>query len=47
MAIETEGALEHIDSLARRYTGERWTPVPGQVRLILRVRPGSIPSHPG
>jgi PPOX class probable F420-dependent enzyme len=35
----TEGALEHIDALSRRYDGEPWTPVEGQTRLIVEVRP--------
>jgi PPOX class probable F420-dependent enzyme len=36
--ISTERGLEHIDELARRYTGEPWGPVDGQVRLRLFVR---------
>jgi PPOX class probable F420-dependent enzyme len=35
----TEGALEHIDALSRRYDDEPWTPVEGQVRLIVEIRP--------
>ena len=46
VALETEGALEHIDALARRYSGEAWTPVPGQTRVKLRIRPERILSHP-
>jgi PPOX class probable F420-dependent enzyme len=38
----TEGALEHIDALSRRYDGEPWTPVEGQTRLIVEVRPVRI-----
>ncbi len=40
--IATEGALEHIDELSRRYSGEAWTPREGQVRLILVVRPDRL-----
>ena len=40
--ITTEGADEHIDLLSRKYNdGEPWEPRPGQVRLILEVRPDS------
>ena len=40
--IETEGALEHIDFLSRKYDGEPWVPREGQVRLILEVRPDTV-----
>ena len=40
--ITSEGALEHIDMLARRYTGEAWTPHEGQTRLILVIRPDRV-----
>jgi PPOX class probable F420-dependent enzyme len=40
--ITTEGALEHIDTLARRYTGEGWTAHEGQTRLLLVIRPDRI-----
>lgn len=38
--VTTEGADEHIDLLARKYTGsERFMArAPGQVRLLLRIR---------
>jgi PPOX class probable F420-dependent enzyme len=32
----------HIDALSRRYDQEPWTPKPGQVRVIFRIRPGRI-----
>jgi PPOX class probable F420-dependent enzyme len=32
----------HIDSLARAYDGEAWTPVAGQQRVRWRVRPTRI-----
>ena len=36
------GADAHIDSLARAYDGEAWTPVEGQQRVRWRVRPTRI-----
>jgi PPOX class probable F420-dependent enzyme len=35
-------AEEHIDALSRRYDGEPWTPTPGQVRVLYRIRPDRI-----
>jgi len=32
----------HIDALSRRYDGEAWTPVPGQVRVMYRIEPHRI-----
>ena len=32
----------HIDALSRRYDGEAWTPVPGQVRVMYRIVPQRI-----
>jgi len=40
--ITSDGALEHMQGVARRYTGEGWTEVPGQVRLIVRIRPDHV-----
>lgn len=40
--ISSEGALEHIDALARRYTGEPWTPHEGQTRIMLVIRPDRV-----
>lgn len=40
--ITTEGADEHIDFLCRKYDDEPWEPRPGQVRLILEIRPDRI-----
>lgn len=40
--ITMEGADEHMDGLARRYTGEGWSFVPGQVRVIVRIRPTKV-----
>ena len=41
-AITYEGGLEHIDFLSRKYDDEPWEPRPGQVRLILEIRPDSV-----
>jgi PPOX class probable F420-dependent enzyme len=50
--ISIEGVVEervtgpeaetHIDALSRRYDGEPWTPVPGQVRVLFKIRPVRI-----
>jgi PPOX class probable F420-dependent enzyme len=40
--ITADGAAEHMDELSRRYTGEGWTPVQGQVRLLLVIEPKRI-----
>lgn len=32
-------AEAHIDRLSRRYDGEPWTPVEGQVRVLYRIEP--------
>lgn len=38
-----EGAEEHIDRLARRYTGEIFkSRMPGMVRLILKIKPEHV-----
>jgi PPOX class probable F420-dependent enzyme len=36
--MTTDGADEHIDTMARKYSGEGWTPRPGEERLLVRVR---------
>jgi len=43
--ITTEGADEHIDKLARKYTGEGWQPKPGERRLLVRVRPERVGAY--
>ena len=43
--LTTEGAEEHIDKLARRYTGEGWQPKPGERRLLVRVRPEHVSAY--
>ncbi len=40
--ITTEGADEHMDGLSRRYTGEGWTFLDGQIRLLVKIRPTRI-----
>jgi PPOX class probable F420-dependent enzyme len=40
--VTTDGADDHIDALARRYTGHPWEPTPGQVRLILEISPSQV-----
>ena len=40
--ITPDGALEHMHGVARRYQGRDWDPVPGQVRLIVRIRPDRV-----
>jgi PPOX class probable F420-dependent enzyme len=44
VSIETGAEAEaHIDALNRRYhDGEPWTPVPGSVRVIYRIRPDRV-----
>jgi PPOX class probable F420-dependent enzyme len=37
-----EGALEHMDTLSRKYDGKPWAAVPGQTRVIVRVTPERI-----
>jgi PPOX class probable F420-dependent enzyme len=36
--LTSEGADEHIDRMARKYSGEGWTARPGEERLLVRVR---------
>ena len=43
--MTTEGADEHIDKLARKYTGEGWQPRPGEQRLLARVRPEHVSAY--
>ena len=40
--ITADGAMEHMDHLARRYDGKAWTPVEGQRRIIVRIRPDRV-----
>jgi PPOX class probable F420-dependent enzyme len=43
--ITTDGALEHADALSRRYDGTPWEEVPGEVRVLLVIRPDRV-SYP-
>ena len=43
--ITTAGADEHIDKLARKYTGEGWQPKSGERRLLVRVRPERVSAY--
>ncbi|MEX1264012.1 MAG: TIGR03618 family F420-dependent PPOX class oxidoreductase [Actinomycetota bacterium] len=40
--VTPRGAEVHMQELARRYTGEEWDPVEGQVRLLLVIRPDRV-----
>jgi len=40
--ISEEGAVEHIHELSRRYRGRDYDLMPGQQRLIVRVRPERV-----
>jgi PPOX class probable F420-dependent enzyme len=48
VSIATEGADEHIDKLAKKYLGADSYPMrtPGEVRVIVRVRPDRIVMQP-
>ena len=43
--ITTDGADEHIDAMAHKYTGSAWTPHEGEERLIVRVRPERVSGY--
>jgi PPOX class probable F420-dependent enzyme len=43
--LTTEGADEHIDKLARKYTGDGWQPKPGEQRLLVRFRPEHVSAY--
>jgi PPOX class probable F420-dependent enzyme len=43
--LTSEGADEHIDKLARKYTGEGWQPKPGERRLLVAVRPERVSAY--
>ncbi len=40
--ITTDGALAHIDTLARRYRGDGWTAVPNQRRVMYKITPHHV-----
>jgi PPOX class probable F420-dependent enzyme len=41
-AVTGPEAEAHIDALSRRYDGEPWTPVEGQVRVRFKIRPDRV-----
>jgi PPOX class probable F420-dependent enzyme len=43
--LTTDGADEHIDKLARKYTGEGWQSKPGERRLVVRFRPEHVSAY--
>lgn len=43
--LMTDGADDHIDKLARKYTGEGWQAKPGEQRLLVRVRPERVSAY--
>jgi PPOX class probable F420-dependent enzyme len=43
--LTPEGADEHIDKLARKYTGDGWQPKPGEQRLLVRFRPEHVSAY--
>jgi hypothetical protein len=44
VAITTEGADAHIDSLAKKYLGQAKYPFrsPGEIRVIYRIEPEQV-----
>jgi PPOX class probable F420-dependent enzyme len=43
--LTPDGADEHIDKLARKYTGEGWQQKPGEERLLVRVSPEHVSAY--
>jgi len=43
--LTTDAADEHIDMLARKYTGKGWQPKPGEQRLVVRFRPEYVSAY--
>ena len=43
--LTTEGADEHIDKLARKYTGQGWQAKPGEERLLCSFRPEHVSAY--
>jgi PPOX class probable F420-dependent enzyme len=41
--ISEEGANQHVEKLAMKYTGKGWTPnVPGEIRVTYKITPGHV-----
>ncbi len=45
--VTGEEADRHIDFLSRKYDGEPWVPLPGQRRVLYRIRPDRILRYQG
>ena len=43
--MTSDGADDHIDRLARKYTGNGWQRKPGERRLLVRVRPERVSAY--
>lgn len=44
--ITEDGALAHIEALARKYTGKPWRGMdPGEVRVIYKIQPLKVDAH--
>ena len=43
--LTTEGADEHIDKLARKYTGQGWQAKPREQRLLCSFRPEHVSAY--
>jgi len=43
--MTTQGADEHIDKMAHKYSGEGWTPRAGEKRLLVRLRPQHVSAY--
>ncbi len=44
--ISEAGAVEHLHRLARKYTGQAWRTVPGEVRVRYRITIEHASAHP-
>jgi PPOX class probable F420-dependent enzyme len=40
--ISEDANLKHMHGLTRRYRGDDWTAVPGQIRVIYKIRPEHV-----
>ncbi|PWH11718.1 MAG: PPOX class F420-dependent oxidoreductase [Anaerolineae bacterium] len=45
LEISEEGGLQHINTLALKYTGRPWQTNPGEIRVIYKIRPEKIDAH--
>jgi PPOX class probable F420-dependent enzyme len=43
--MTSDGADDHIDRLARKYTGNGWQRKPAEQRLLVRVRPERVSAY--